>query len=241
MRNRFALLVAVAVLATLLSNQVASAAPLISTAEVFAADCNDDGVVSIIADTSYVGGVGLIKRQCSIQREANTTVEFNDVRLKGKGIVAINSAGSAAIRIIDSELQIQGVVELTSGCCSGAWTGVDERGGRILIRNSEITATHIALSASTSDSGGYIWIRDSVITSTENRGIGNGISMSVGDRGAVDVNGSKFTSLRPARFTSEKGAKTYVYYSWFNRTPFASTGPGGACRAVGNTPSFSCS
>lgn len=163
-------LIATTVLAAGLVSATPAGAARFDAAD-FAADCNDDGVVSVSGTQRYVGGVGTISGYCRIDLTSSSTLVLRDVELSGTSLVAgLNTVENATIKVIDSSIELSdpdpaafgGVLQLSTGG-EGDEPGAN---GRIVIRNSTITAGTIQVQTSFDWPGGTVVVRDSTLTTT---------------------------------------------------------------------------
>ncbi len=137
----------------------------------FAADCNDDGVVSVSGTQRYVGGVGTISAYCRVDLTTDASLVLRNVELTGTSLVSgLNTVENATITVIDSVITMfdpgpssfGGVLELSTG------GEADEPGanGRIVIRGSTITAGAILIATSFDWPDGSVTIKDSTLATT---------------------------------------------------------------------------
>lgn len=129
----------------------------------FAADCNDDGFVTITEDTKYVGGSADIigadffgDPGCRVDLDsAGVDVAFVNVHLRAKGGAFLNigqaSTGQTSIKVQHSTIDMHpalepgGYLSIKTGCCGGLPGEADTV---VVIRNSELRGTWVELGAS---------------------------------------------------------------------------------------------
>ncbi|MEM7287731.1 MAG: hypothetical protein AAF480_15370 [Actinomycetota bacterium] len=237
MRRLIIFLAVVALVAVFVPS--ASAARL--SAADFAADCNDDGVVSVSAKQRYVGGTGDLTRDCIVTMEPGSKLVFRDATITGTGsLVAISSPADTTIRVVRSSIAVAGQLEMTAGCCSGEGDG-SEAGGKVAVRDSRLSASSVQLVASFDDAGGKVSVRRSSVTATD-----GDIQIRASDLGGTDgrvrVKRSRLNAADDLRISTGTAGKTRVVWNdaAIGGSVEVLTGVDGTCRSRANTPELPC-
>jgi hypothetical protein len=243
-----------------------SAGAGVLTADDFAADCNDDGIISLTEDTKYVGGSADIigvelfpgLHGCMVDLdERGVDLVLVRVRLRGKGGAFLNigqaSTGRTSIRIRDSRINMHpesepgGFLSIKSGCCGGF---ASERNTDVNIDDSTLRATAAELGASIAAPRGDFALRDSLVKATGDDLPGApDIHLRVSEGGAIAVDG-RLSARRnvfsaPGGFEAATGISgdTSVLNNDFTSVGggiTVTTGAGGTCESLRNTPAVPC-
>jgi len=269
--RRFALVVGLAVAAVgTVSVPNATAAPL--TIEDFVLDCGD-GVVNVVGTQRYIGGAAVLAGTCIVVPEPGATLVLRGVTLSGPGdLIATTGTTSGAdvtLKVVDSDITLGGFVEFAAGAAAGD-PGVPEQNGTVIIRNSTVSGAGVLATASFDWPGGRVVIRDSVVTATAGN-LTVAASELVGTDGVVRVANSTLQAsgdltirtgtdapsgnnglTRIVKSTLDAGNATLVDSGPNGRTIVRATaipgspvtittGAGGFCRTVGLIPPIACS
>lgn len=225
----------------LLAPSPASAAPL--TAADFAADCNADGRLDVSGTQRYVGGSGLITVDCIIVHDAGAKLVLRGVDLDAVGnIVAISSLEDATIKVIDSTIRAGGALELTAGCCAGDDLVPDDN-GTVIVKRSSLTGMTIQLMSSFDGLNGRVVVRQSTLDATGSLGVQIRASDLAGTDGQIRLIDTTITSAGDILIRTGTDGRTVARRNNLNGLGVTtiSTGTGGSCRSVGNTPAVACS
>lgn len=239
--RKLALAATLTMIVTLLAAAPASAGPRQSAGD-FAADCNDDGQVTVDGRQVYRGGSGSLDGLCSVVMEPGAALVFRNVAIDGVGgLVAISSPADTTIRVIRSSFAIDGPLELTAGCCAGEGDG-SERKGRVVVKRSTLEADSIQLLASFDDPDGRVVVRRSSLTATGELGVQLRASDLAGSDGLVRVHRSEIDSAGDLRISTGASGRTVVRRTTAVSVGEAelSTGEGGRCVVRRSTPDFPC-
>jgi len=239
MKRLLFVLVVVATMATTVTP--ASAAP--DSAADFAADCNADGIVSVVGAKRYVGGTGALTRHCVVGLSLGAKLVFRGVTLTGTGgLAAISSPAETTIKVIDSTIDMAGPLELTAGCCAGD-SLVPEQDGTVIVRRSFLRGSSIQLLASFDWPNGVVVVAGSSLEATGPLGIQVRASDLSGNNGRVKVVDSSLTSAAgDLEIKTGVNGETRVRRNSASIAGVATVtaGAGGTCRSTGNTPALPC-
>ena len=221
---------------------VADAAP--PTAADFAADCADDGQITVTGVRRYVGGDAVLARDCLVVLSADSKVVLRGLSLIGTSLGVTATVPNATVRVVDSTLVFDDFLELTAGCCAGD-SDVPENDGTVVVRGSDLVAASIYVNASFDWPNGRVAVRDSRLESTSTEavfGVTLRASDLAGSAGTVVVARSEIVSSTFALIRTGVDGGTVVRNDVFAVTGSTdvSTGPGGVCITTNNIPSVSC-
>jgi hypothetical protein len=230
-----------------------------------AADCNDDGLVTITTDTTYTGGsaelVGVPmfgNNGCRIDLTVRgVALRLVNVRLhSAAGGAFLNigqsSVGETSITIQSSQLDMDapspagGYLSIKTGCCGGLPT---ENDTSVVIRNSDLHGTGIELGASLAGPRGAFSISNSTVVATGDPYLSVPdimIRVSEGGAGADgNLEASRSTFRAPGGFEAVTGATGRTSLIRNDLTGVTggitiTTGAGGTCESVANTPAVAC-
>lgn len=226
--------------------------PLTASAAVtdgagFAADCNDDGRVSVPGNLRVLGGSGDITvENCFVILGDGSRLVFRDTSIGDDGcgdtcaLIVGNSGENSIIRVVNSTIDVSGVVQLSAGCCSGG--ELPETNGLVRVVDSTIHGGEsVEISASVATEGGRVVVRRSTISggnlygiaiSTFNNGTTIATANTITSGGDIDIRSglSPFggTTIARRNAMSAVGAITI-------------TADGGTCISRANTPTVACS
>jgi hypothetical protein len=237
--KRVAVLIAV-VVASLIPAAPAAAAR--GVAGDFAADCNDDGIVTVSGVQKYVGGSGTIVGDCIVGLDTGATLVFRDVELSGTGnLVAISSPDHTTLKVIGSVIKVAGALELTAGCCAGDQL-VPENDGTVIVKNSTLAGDSLQLIASFDWPSGKVVVRNSTLEGSGRLGVQVRASNLAGSDGVVRVLDSSITSGGDVWIATGTDGLTVARRDTFSAAGAVtiSTGTGGSCRSSGHTPPTAC-
>jgi len=242
----------------------AAGAAVLSASDL-AADCNDDGLVQLTADTMYVGGSGTVTGVvmfpgrppiCLIDvKVPGITLKMKNVTLHGVGGATINigqsSARGTTISIGNSVIEtaglagLGGAVSIKSDCCGGISGGP---GATVSIANSSLRGAGVELGASlgNADNGRFTMKGTDVVADGDEFATVADIVVRVSD-----VGHGGDASLQDNTFTSANGfsarvgpdgslSVTHNDFTGVTGTIEVHAGAGSTCSASGNTPAVVC-
>jgi hypothetical protein len=266
MKRLLALVAVASVAAGCLLLVAPPAGAAVRSAADLAADCNDDGIVSLTSDTTYVGGVGEITGRvffpgtaavCLIDVDVpGITLKMKNVTLHGVGGTRINigqsSAADTTISIANSDIEttgfgaLAGELSIKSDCCGGISGG---SGATVTITNSTLRGSSVELGASlgNADHGRFTLKGSTVIADGDEFTSLEDIFVRVSDVGE----GADAT-LQHNTFTAANGFSVKVGtdgslsvtnndFTGVGGTTVVHAGAGSSCAASGNTPAVVCS
>jgi hypothetical protein len=240
MRRLVLFLAVMALVAVTAPATVAAAAP---TAADFAADCNADGIVRVTGKQRYVGGSGVLNRDCVVGLSVGAKLVFRRVVLTGgSGLAAISSPADTTVKVIDSTIDMAGPLELTAGCCAGD-AGVPEQNGKVVVRRSSLTGSSVQLMSSFAWPSGKVVVTRSTIEARGPQGIQIRASDFGGSSGVIKVKASSLISASDVLIRTGSSGRTRVkrVTSSISGAATVTTGTGGTCRSFANTPRLPCS
>ena len=267
MKRVLAGVVVVSVAAAFLLATAGSAGAVARSAADLAADCNDDGVVSITTDTTFVGGTGEITGIvmppgtaapiCLIDvAEPTVTLKMKNVTLHGVDGARINigqrSAANTTITITNSVIEttgtgpLAGALSIKSDCCSGTSGGL---GATVTITNSSLHGSSVELGASlgNADNGRFTMRGTDVVADGDEFASVADIVVLVSDDGVGgDATLQRNTFTAADGFLAQVGDHGHlsVTNNDFTRvggSKVVDAGTGTTCTASGNTPAVVCS
>jgi hypothetical protein len=244
------------------------AGAVVRSAADLAADCNDDGLVSIAENTQFVGGSadiwghelapGVVMCRVDIVNDG-VSLAFINVNLRAKGNVSFNvgqssSRANTSVTVAYSTIDMHppeyagGFVSIKSGCCGG-FPG--EHDTRVTVLGSTLRGTSIELGASLAAPNGTLTLTGNTITATGDTLAGAPdieIRTSVGAFGP-GVNGrinallNRFSAPGGLRAQSGDAGNTWIVANNFTGVSGGvtlTTGPGGSCTSFLNGPGIVC-
>ena len=237
--KRAAITIAI-VLATLVPAAPAAAAR--GVAADFAADCNDDGLVTVAGVQKFIGGSATIDRDCIVGLETGATLVLRDVELSGAGnLVAISSPDHTTLKVINSVIKVAGALEWTAGCCAGDQL-VPENDGTVIVKNSTMVGDSLQLIASFDWPNGKVVVRNSTLEGTGRFGVQIRASDLSGSDGIVRVVDSAISSGGDVVIATGTDGLTVARRDTLSATGTVTitTGRRGICRSSGHTPPTPC-
>jgi len=245
------------------------AGAVVRSAADLAADCNDDGLVTITENTQYIGGSadiwghelfpGVNMCRVDIAKDGLSLALIN-VNLRAKGNVSFNigqssSRANTSVTVAYSTIDMHppeydgGFVSIKSGCCGG-FPG--EHDTTVVVVGNTLRGTSIELGASLAAPNGRLTLTGNSVTATGDTLAGAPdieIRTSVGAFGP-GVNGRINALLN--RFSAPGGLEAVSGVSgntWFVANNFSgvsggvtlTTGAGGSCTSFLNGPGIVCS
>jgi hypothetical protein len=265
MKRLLAGVAVVSLAATLLVVTAAGAGAAVRTAADLAADCNDDGVVSITSDTTYVGGTGEITGAslvpgsapiCMIDVDAPTvTLKMKNVTLHGVDGARINigqsSAADTTISIGNSVIETTGVgalagsLSIKSDCCGGISGGL---GATVNITSSSLRGSSVELGASLgAAANGRFTLKGTNIVADGDEFTSLAdivvVASDAGHGGDVTLQRNTFTAENG--FSVEVGSDgrlsvTNNDFTGVGGTTVVHAGSASTCTTTGNTPAVVC-
>jgi hypothetical protein len=214
-----------------------------STAAELAADCNDDGQVTITGSQHYRGGSGSLTGGCSLVLAPGATLVLDRVELRGDSyLVAISSPRDTTIRVVDSDIEVAGALELTAGCCAGDPL-VPEQDGTVTVHRSRLQGDSVQLMASFDWPYGRIQVHRSELVATGSLGIQVRASDLGGTNGRVRVTRSTLSSAGDVLVRTGTRGRTTASRSTFTASGSVTvaTGVDGTCRTSRTVPDVACS
>jgi len=237
----------------------------VRSAADLAADCNDDGLVQLTADTTYVGGAADVRGVvlfagrppvCLIDvKVAGITLKLQNVTLHGIDGATINigqsSVAGTTISIGNSTIETAGVgglggaVSVKSDCCGGIPGGP---GATVSITNSAFRGAGVELGVSlgNADNGRFTMKGSDVVADGDE-------FLSVADIvvRVSDVGHGGDASLQTNTFTAANGfsarvgpdgglSVTHNDFTGVAGTIEVHVAAGSTCSASGNTPAVVC-
>jgi len=238
----------------------------VRSAADLAADCNDDGLVQLTTDTTYIGGTGEIAGVvlfpgsapvCLIDvKVSGIALKMKNVTLLGVGGARINigqsSAPDTTISIGNSDIETTGFghaageLSIKSDCCGGISGGP---GATVSITNSTLRGSSVELGVSLGNAdNGRFTLKGTQVTAdgdefTTLEDIFVRVS-DVGHRGDATLRGNTFTAADG--FSVRVGPDGSLSVTGNDFTGVGGTievhaGAGSSCTASGNTPAVVCS
>ena len=227
--RRFSVIMAVMV-ATLLQATAVSAAP--GSAGDIAADCNDDGVVTVYGTERYIGGVGTITRDCNVNLTAGAKLVLRNVTLTSTGsLAAISSPPGTTIKVLDSTITAAGSLELTAGCCAGEPFEVD---GTVIVRRSDLSGSSLQILASFGATNGRAVVAESTLTASG----AFGVQVRTGPDGLTRVRDSVISSGGDVWLAS--AGDTRARRNTLSAAGTVTIEGGVSCASIANTPAVPC-
>lgn len=216
-----------------------------TNAAAFAADCNANGTVEVAGVLRVVGGTGVLTRNCIITLDAGEKLVFRGVDLTGTGFVVTTSSPSGAdttVKVIKSSIDMSGPLQLSPGAVAGG-TEVPDADATVVVRRSTLSAASIDLSASLDWARGRVVVVDSNLIVPAGLGtVQISASMGGGTDGVARVVDSTISTAGDVTIQSGDAGRTVVRRSAVSGASVTvTTGAGGVCRTVSNTPALICS
>ncbi len=217
---------------------VASAARV--DAAAFAADCNDDSLVTVSGTLQVRGGSGMIATDCVVVIDDGSRLFFRDANLScgvGCSLVVGASGEGSTVKVVRSTINVTGPLLISAGCCSGGEN--PESRGSVKVVDSALTGSSVEVSASVATDGGRVVVRRSKLSATGPFGL----SISTFTDGRTTVVGNTLNSAGDIDVRSGFGTpgNTKARNNEFNASGTVTiTATGGSCVSTGNTPAVPC-
>jgi hypothetical protein len=217
------------------------------SAAAFAADCNDDGLVTITHQLRVHGGSGVLIEDCVVVMAPRARLVMRDATLTSasSGLVVGDAQIRSNIQLLRTSIELGGFVQLSPGCCAGdPEPGRSERDATVVVTDSTVRGTTVEVSGSIAADGGTAVVRGSTLEATDGTFdspltvlaslTGSGGTATVTDSTLVSANGIRIA-------TGDAGTTTAVGNTFVAAGAVTiTTGAGGTCTSSGSTPDVPC-
>jgi hypothetical protein len=213
----------------------------------FAADCNDDGLVTLSGGTQIVtGGTANLTRLCYVTSTAPVLLWFHDVTVSGDSTLVMSPIGNSVIAVTNATFDIgKGDLQFTPGGTRGD-PGVGNDDAVSYITGSTLRGASVEVGASVGGALGTVYLVNNTVESTVPMPafpLRFGVHVDTGVSSRIVVGLDHLRSAQGIKIDTFGVGSALVLYNTFDPgigTSVVHVPAGGSCVSAVNTPGVPC-